>query len=53
MDRQMIMESGVSDIIKNCTDFIMNQTSLKWLKQQDLDGLDSLIDLKTLIPARN
>jgi hypothetical protein len=31
----MIMESGVSDIINNCTDFIMNQTSLKWLKQQD------------------
>jgi hypothetical protein len=30
-----IMEFGVSDIIKNCTDFIMNQISLKWLKQQD------------------
>jgi hypothetical protein len=34
MDRAMIMESGVSDIIKNCTDFIMNQTSLKWLNSK-------------------
>jgi hypothetical protein len=47
----MIMESGVSDIIKNCTDFIMNQTSLKMVKAARLRWLGHLYRTEELNPC--
>jgi hypothetical protein len=48
----MIMESGVSDIIKNCADFIMNQTSFKMVKAARLRWLGHLYRTEELNPCK-